>query len=78
MTVSILSGSRRIPPFGLNGGGPGLIGINQLELINGKKEKLEGCSSIQVAAGQAIIIATPGGGGYGRRNTHPYSANKND
>ena len=63
--VSIISGSRSIPPFGLNGGMPGKTGLNQLELINGKIKDLEGCTSFNIASGEAILIATPGGGGYG-------------
>ncbi|MFL0729880.1 MAG: hydantoinase B/oxoprolinase family protein, partial [Prochlorococcus sp.] len=31
MTASILSGSRRVAPFGLQGGLPGSLGANQLE-----------------------------------------------
>ena len=65
MTVSILSGSRRIAPFGLQGGRPGATGVNQLELTNGQRKPLQGCDSIEVATGEAVIIATPGGGGYG-------------
>ncbi|WP_320667544.1 hydantoinase B/oxoprolinase family protein [Prochlorococcus sp. MIT 1307] len=74
MTVSILSGSRRIAPFGLNGGMPGEVGLNQLEKINGEKTIIEGCACLQVSAGESIIIATPGGGGYGKPlNSHTLS-----
>jgi 5-oxoprolinase (ATP-hydrolysing) len=66
MTVSILSGSRRIAPFGLKGGLPGAVGVNQLELRDGTIKKLEGCASLKVRQGEAISIATPGGGGYGK------------
>ncbi len=65
MKVSILSGSRRIKPFGIHGGCSGDIGINQLERIDGRQENLEGCASIDINPGEAISIATPGGGGYG-------------
>ncbi len=68
MTVSILSGSRLIPPFGLAGGMPGATGFDQLELIDGQKKLLKGSSSIQVTSGEALLIATPGGGGYGEVN----------
>ncbi len=66
MTVSILSGSRRIAPFGLAGGKPGAIGLNQHELIDGQVNNLKGCSRINIVAGEAIQIITPGGGGYGK------------
>ncbi len=65
MTVSILSGSRKIPPFGLAGGSPGYVGKNQLERIDGRQEDLDGCASLDVVPGEAIVISTPGGGGYG-------------
>ncbi len=66
MTVSILSGSRKIAPFGLGGGMAGAPGFNQLELIDGKKKSLKGCESFDVRPGEAVLIATPGGGGYGK------------
>ena len=66
MTVSILSGSRRIAPFGLNGGMPGSLGLNQLEQKDGKKKNLGSCSSFDIAEGEAIVISTPGGGGFGK------------
>ena len=65
MTVSILSGSRRVAPFGLHGGMPATVGRNKLELKDGRIKELSGCASLDVKAGEAICIATPGGGGYG-------------
>ena len=65
MTASILSGSRRIAPFGLSGGLPGALGANQLEHVNGKRDPLKGCATINIEAGEALLICTPGGGGYG-------------
>ena len=65
MTVSILSGSRRIAPFGLNGGMPGSLGLNQLEQKDGKKKNLGSCASFEISQGEAIVISTPGGGGFG-------------
>ncbi len=65
MTASILSGSRRIAPFGLSGGLPGALGANQLEHFNGKRDPLKGCATINIEAGEALLICTPGGGGYG-------------
>ena len=67
MTVSILSGSRRVAPFGLDGGMAGAIGCNELEPINGKIKRINGCSTLKVAAGESILIKTPGGGGYGKQ-----------
>ncbi len=67
MTVSILSSHRQFPPFGLQGGAPGACGINTLIRSNGKKQRLPGCVQIEMQAGDAIQIETPGGGGFGRQ-----------
>ncbi|HHN67550.1 MAG TPA: 5-oxoprolinase, partial [Thermopetrobacter sp.] len=65
MRVSILSNRRRICPFGLAGGGPGACGENVLRRADGTEKRLASCVTLDVAAGDAIIIRTPGGGGYG-------------
>jgi len=65
MTASILSGSRRVPPFGLAGGGDGAVGRNRLERADGRLEELGGCAQVSVQPGDLLEIATPGGGGYG-------------
>ncbi|MGB7564761.1 MAG: hydantoinase B/oxoprolinase family protein, partial [Prochlorococcaceae cyanobacterium] len=65
LTVSILSGSRRIAPFGLAGGGPGALGLNRLERAAGSIETLAGSAELAVEPGDLLEIATPGGGGYG-------------
>jgi 5-oxoprolinase (ATP-hydrolysing) len=65
MTVAILSGSRRVAPFGLAGGGPGLVGANRIERTDGTVESLGGSAQLEVDPGDVLEIATPGGGGYG-------------
>jgi 5-oxoprolinase (ATP-hydrolysing) len=65
MQAAILAGHRRVPPFGLAGGGAGARGENWLIRQNGQAEGLPGCASVPVAAGEALEIHTPGGGGYG-------------
>ncbi|MCP9838706.1 hydantoinase B/oxoprolinase family protein [Cyanobium sp. N.Huapi 1H5] len=65
MTVAILSGSRRVPPFGLAGGGDGAVGRNRLERADGRLEELAGCDQVGVQPGDLLEIATPGGGGFG-------------
>jgi len=62
---SILSGYRRIAPFGLAGGESGQIGRNLLRTVDGRETCLEACCSLQLAAGSAITIETPTGGGFG-------------
>jgi 5-oxoprolinase (ATP-hydrolysing) len=65
MDVSLLTGHRRVPPFGLDGGGPGECGENWARRADGRMERLEGCDQTVVEPGDAIIIKTPSGGGYG-------------
>jgi 5-oxoprolinase (ATP-hydrolysing) len=65
MDCTILSGHRRVPPFGLAGGGPGQIGENWVRRKDGRMQRLEGCDETTIDAGEAIIIQTPTAGGYG-------------
>jgi 5-oxoprolinase (ATP-hydrolysing) len=66
MECTILSGHRRVPPFGLAGGGDGQIGENWVRRKDGRMERLQGCDATIVDAGEAIIIQTPTAGGYGK------------
>jgi len=65
MTASIISGQRKVAPFGLEGGGAGQCGDNVIERHNGQTEQLSGCDQTDVEAGDIFVIATPGGGGFG-------------
>jgi len=65
MTAAILSGRRRIPPYGLQGGAPGQTGRNAVERADGRVEELAGTAQTRMRVGDAILIETPGGGGYG-------------
>jgi len=66
MECTILSGHRRVPPFGLAGGEPGEVGLNQVRRADGHLETLQGCDDTMLEAGEAIIIQTPTAGGYGK------------
>ena len=66
MTMSILSGSRQVPPFGLAGGGPGALGRNRLVRTTGAEHELAGSAQLAVVPGDQLVIETPGGGGYGQ------------
>jgi 5-oxoprolinase (ATP-hydrolysing) len=66
MDLAILSGHRRVPNFGVDGGGQGELGRNFVRRSNGKLEKLEGCDQTKLEAGEAVIIETPTGGGWGK------------
>ncbi|MGI0491493.1 hydantoinase B/oxoprolinase family protein [Alkalinema pantanalense CENA528] len=65
MTAAILSGHRRIPPFGLNGGQPGEIGRNTVQRRDGTIESLGSQAEVEMQPGDTFVIETPGGGGWG-------------
>jgi 5-oxoprolinase (ATP-hydrolysing) len=65
MTVCLLSGSRRVSPFGLAGGEPGQPGENDIQRAGGHATPLPGCAQVELEAGDVLRIATPGGGGFG-------------
>ncbi|MFP3989967.1 hydantoinase B/oxoprolinase family protein [Streptomyces sp. E11-3] len=65
MTVSTLSGHRRVPPYGMAGGSPGALGASRVERVDGTAEELKGSDSAQLATGDVLVVETPGGGGYG-------------
>jgi 5-oxoprolinase (ATP-hydrolysing) len=66
MECTVLSGHRRVPPFGLAGGGDGQVGENWVRRKDGVMEQLQGCDATMIDAGEAIIIQTPTAGGYGK------------
>jgi 5-oxoprolinase (ATP-hydrolysing) len=65
MTATIVASRRTIPPFGLQGGGAGACGEQYVERADGTVECLPGSAQAELKAGDAFIIKTPGGGGYG-------------
>jgi 5-oxoprolinase (ATP-hydrolysing) len=67
MEAGILSTRRRTLPFGIEGGGPGQPGINKVRRADGQVEVREGCDMVRMLPGDAFIIETPGGGGFGRQ-----------
>jgi len=66
MTASILSNGRKYGAFGMAGCEPGSVGANHVERMDGRIEVLGHIGQVQVSPGDVIVIATPGGGGYGR------------
>ncbi len=66
MECTVLSGHRRVPPFGLTGGGNGQVGENWVRRKDGHMERLAGADATIIDAGEAIVIQTPTAGGYGR------------
>ncbi|MEV6327548.1 hydantoinase B/oxoprolinase family protein [Streptomyces sp. NPDC051909] len=66
MTVALLTGHRRIPPYGLAGGEPGALGANTVERADGTVDLLDGVDTTDVGPDDVLVVRTPGGGGYGR------------
>ncbi len=65
MTAAILSGHRRIAPYGMAGGRPGAVGRNWVERRDGTHTELGGADKTEVGPGDVFVIETPGGGGFG-------------
>jgi 5-oxoprolinase (ATP-hydrolysing) len=65
MTISTLTGHRRVPAFGLADGEPGALGRHWIEHPDGTVTPMQGCDSVRVEPGDVFVIETPGGGGYG-------------
>jgi 5-oxoprolinase (ATP-hydrolysing) len=66
MEAAILSGRRRAPSFGVDGGAPGELGRNIVRRLDGTLEELAGCAQTVLEAGEAFEIRTPTGGGWGK------------
>ncbi len=62
--ITISSERRLQPPYGSQGGAPGQCGVNTI-LRRGEPEIVGGKDTAQLEAGDRVIIATPGGGGWG-------------
>ena len=69
MRANILANRRRIAPRGLAGGGDAQPGRNWVERADGSQEMLGATGSAEVQPGDAFVIETPGGGGYGKAAT---------
>ena len=60
MTVTTLTGHRRIPAFGMAGGQPGALGRHWIEHPDGTVTPMHGCDSVQVRPGDVFVIRDPG------------------
>ena len=67
MIATLLTGHRKISPYGLNGGNAGELGLNSVQRANGLVENLGTTAEVTLNIGDSIIIKTPGGGGYGKQ-----------
>ncbi|MFK4825008.1 hydantoinase B/oxoprolinase family protein [Paenochrobactrum sp. BZR 588] len=67
LEFAILSGHRRVRPFGLEGGEEGELGRNEVRRLDGTFQVLQGCDQVVLQAGEAFTVITPTGGGYGKK-----------
>lgn len=65
MTAVIVASRRNVAPFGLHGGQDGAAGRQYVERADGTREVLTGTDQAALQPGDAFIIETPGGGGFG-------------
>lgn len=70
-TLSLMGERRRVPPWGLAGGGPGACGEDWLIPASGGPVRLAGKCTIDVAAGDRLRVLTPGGGAWGSQSEVP-------
>lgn len=68
MRAAILANRRKVPPFGLNGGGSGLPGMETVMPVAGDPFSLNGLGEVDLNPGDRLEIKTPGGGGFGNKN----------
>ena len=66
MTAAIVSGHRKVPPYGMAGGAPGECGRTWVERADGTTVDLESCDEVEMEPGDVFVIQTPSGGGYGK------------
>lgn len=72
VTVSLLTEHRNSRPFGLAGGDPGKPGAQWLKIHDGTITPLPPKASIDAAAGDCLMVETPGGGGFGKPKGSPH------
>ncbi|MGX1098045.1 hydantoinase B/oxoprolinase family protein [Amorphus sp. MBR-141] len=65
MECAILASHRTVRPHGLAGGEPGRLGRTEVRRADGTVETLGGTDQTVIRAGEAVIVTTPTGGGYG-------------
>jgi 5-oxoprolinase (ATP-hydrolysing) len=66
VTVTALTSSRIVPPFGGAGGESGQVGENAVIWPDGRREMLPGNAEVNLPEGAVFEMLTPGGGGWGK------------
>lgn len=65
MECAVLSSHRASAPKGILGGGDGEVGKTEVRRLDGTIETLRACDQTILEAGEAVIVTTPTGGGFG-------------
>ncbi|MBX7500623.1 hydantoinase B/oxoprolinase family protein [Qipengyuania sp. YG27] len=65
MRANMLANRRAVAPKGICGGGDAQPGRNWVERADGSREELGATGSAEMQPGDAFVILTPGGGGFG-------------
>lgn len=63
-TATLLTSHRVRQPFGVGGAEAGKSGLNYVVRAQGATDILQGNDQVQLQPGDAVVIETPGGGGY--------------
>ena len=66
MTVNIIAGHRKIPPYGVSGGESGAVGENYVIHSDESITKLGTKGQVEVGKNDLFVLKTPGGGGFGK------------
>ncbi|HXC52469.1 MAG TPA: hydantoinase B/oxoprolinase family protein [Candidatus Limnocylindrales bacterium] len=69
--VTLLSERRTRGPWGLGGGKDGAAGCDEIIDARGRRRRIASKSSLTLAPGETIVVATPGGGGWGNGRRRP-------
>ena len=65
--VSVQTERRKFSPYGLEAGLPGKKGINMKKKTNSEEVILPGRAIVKFQANETLILKTPGGGGFGKK-----------
>jgi N-methylhydantoinase B len=76
-SVSVLADRRETGPYGLQGGDAGAPGAVR-KRTDGEETSLAAKTTLDLDAGETIVMATPGGGGYGDPSERDVAAIKRD
>jgi 5-oxoprolinase (ATP-hydrolysing) len=69
VSLTLLAQHRNTSPYGVAGGNAGLPGEQWIIRRDGRQEKLEGMAGATMAEGDRIVVLTPGGGGFGKKES---------